>query len=235
MCGRFTLTPEQIDELAAELGVTPDEVMRELHRARFNIAPMQDHLIVRMEQEQRVITPATWGLVNWWEPSRREGAKYINARAETIEARRTFRDAFNATRCLVPADGFIEWVGEGALRRPFWFHRPDRAPFVFAGLYVESRLPSDVAPVTTFTIITTSANTTVGRVHDRMPVILQDDEAIEEWLYGRQSAERLRSLLVPAADDFLVATPVSTRVNSVQYDDPACLEEAERETQAKLL
>ncbi len=235
MCGRFTLTPEQMEHAAAMLNVTPSALYGDRYQPRYNIAPMQEHLVAHLEREERVIVPATWGLVNWWEPSRREGAKHINARAETIDSRRPFRDAFRATRCIVPADGFIEWVGEVKARRPFWFHRPDREVFAFAGLYVESRLPSDAAPVTTFTIVTTQANATVARVHDRMPVILEDDDAIEEWLYAQQTPERLHALLRPAAEDFLVATAVSTRVNSVQHDDPACLDEAEPETQASLL
>ena len=235
MCGRFTLTPDNVDLVASNLGIKPSAVFDDRYQPRYNTAPMQEHWIVRLEQEERVISHATWGLVNWWEPSRREGAKHINARAETLESRRTYRDAFQATRCIVPADGFFEWIGEAKERRPFWFHRPGREVFAFAGLYVEARLRSEVAPMTTFTIITTTANGTVAPVHDRMPVILADDDAIEEWLYPKQRPERLHALLRPAADDFLVATAVSTRVNSVQHDDPACLDEAEPETQGSLL
>ena len=235
MCGRFTLTPENVELVAAALGIAPSEMFEERYTPRWNIAPMQEHWIARSDGEERAITHATWGLVNWWESSRREGAKHINARAETLAARRPFRDAFQATRCVIPADGFFEWVGDAKERRPFWFHRPDREVFVFAGLYVQARLRTEVAPMITFTIITTGANGTVAPIHDRMPVILEDDDAIEEWLYPRQSAERLHALLRPMADRFLVASAVSTRVNSVMHDDPACLEEADPETQGPLL
>lgn len=235
MCGRFTLTPENVEFVAASLGIAPSEVFEDRYTPRWNVAPMQEHWIARLEQEERAVTHATWGLVNWWEASRREGAKHINARAETIEARRPFRDAFHATRCIVPADGFFEWVGDAKERRPFWFHRPGREVFAFAGLTVEARLRTEAAPIRTFTIITTGANGTVAPIHDRMPVILPDDDAIEEWLYPRQRPERLHALLRPVADDFLVATAVSTRVNSVAHDDPACLDEAEPETQGTLL
>ena len=233
MCGRFTLTPENVKFVAASLGIAPSEVFDDRYIPRWNVAPMQEHWIARLDHEERVVTHATWGLVNWWEPSRREGAKHINARAESLESRRPFRAALQATRCIIPADGFFEWVGDAKERRPFWFHRPGREVFAFAGLYVEARLRS--AAPTTFTIITTAANTTVAPIHDRMPVILADDDAIEEWLYPKQTTERLRSLLRPAAADFLVATAVSTRVNSVRYDDPACLDEAEADTQGALL
>ena len=126
-------------------------------------------------------------------------------------------------------------MGDAKERRPFWFHRPGREVFAFAGLYVEARLRTEAAPIRTFTVITTAANGTVAPIHDRMPVILADDDAIEEWLYPGQRPERLHALLCPAADDFLVATAVSTRVNSVTHDDPACLDEAEPETQGTLL
>ena len=235
MCGRFTLTEDNVDLVAKNLGIPRERVRDDRYDPHYNIPPMMEHWIGRLASEERELTRATWGLVNWWEPSRREGAKYINARAESLETRRPFRDAFRATRCIVPADGFFEWVGSAKERRPFWFHRPDREVFAFAGLYVEARLPSDPAPVTTFTIITTAANGTVAPIHDRMPVILPDDDAIEGWLYPRQTSERLQALLRPASDDFLIATAVSTRVNSVRNDDPACLDEAEPETQASLL
>ena len=235
MCGRFTLTPGHADLVTSLLGIAPGGAFEDGYRSRWNIAPMQPHWVARLEGEERVIVPATWGLVNGWEPDRREGAKHINARAESLTERRPFRDAFRATRCIVPADGFIEWAGAARERRPFWFHRPGREVFAFAGLYVEARLPAEPAPVTTFTIVTTAAAGPVARIHDRMPVILPDDEAIEEWLYPRQGADRLHALLRPAPEAFLVPTAVSTRVNSVLNDDPACLDEAEPETQATML
>jgi putative SOS response-associated peptidase YedK len=235
MCGRFTLTPENVDFVAAALGISPDEVFEDRYIPRWNVAPMQEHWIVVPEREERVVRPATWGLVNWWETERRSGAKQINARAETIDTRRPFRDAFRSGRCLVPADGFYEWTGEKASRRPFWFHRPDDGIFLFAALYETARLPSDEAPVTTFTIITTEPNAVTGRIHDRMPVILPDEDAAAAWLNPDNDLARLKSLLRPVADDYLVARAVSTRANSVANDDPSCLEEAEPETQASLL
>lgn len=235
MCGRFTLTADNVEWVAARLGIAPGEGFAERYTPRWNIAPLQEHWIVDLDHEQRRIRHATWGLVNWWEPDRREGAKHINARAESIATRRPFHEAFAATRCVVPADGFFEWVGAADARRPFWFHRPDRELFVFAGLYVEARLRGEAGPVATFTIVTTGANAVVAPIHDRMPVILADDDAIEQWLYPRQSAQRLGALLRPAPDAFLAATAVSTRVNSVRHDDPACLAEAEPETQGPLL
>lgn len=240
MCGRFTLTVDDFDALLALTGaVVESEAERaelaERYRARYNVAPMQRHWIVSDEGEQRRIARAGWGLVNFWMKSRRQGARQINARAETVHERRAYRQAFEQRRCVIPADGFFEWSGEAKERRPWWFHRPDNAVYCFAGLYEVARLDGEEESSTTFTILTTQANPTVEPIHDRMPVILPDDAAIDEWLYARQEPERLRELLRPVDDRFLVRTPVSTRVNSVKNDDPACLDEAEGETQGSLM
>lgn len=239
MCGRFTLTPEQFELIADQLSISSGEV-GERHVPRWNIAPSQEHWVAIGEREERVPVPATWGLVNWWEPDRRSGAKHINVRAEGIETTRVSRDAFRTGRCIVPADGFYEWTGDAKARRPFWFHRPDEGVFAFAGLYVSARLRGEEAPTTTFAIVTTEANGLVRNIHDRMPVILPDAEAIDAWLHappggGGEPLERVKSLLRPVEERFLVVRPVSTRVNSVRFDDPACLEEAEPETQGALL
>lgn len=226
VCGRFTLTEENADWVAAQLGIERDRLFEESYTPRWNIAPMQPSWIVTADQEARRAQTATWGLVNWFEPNRREGAKHINARAETLTSRRPYREAFASARCVIPADGFFEWTVEGRQRFPTWFHRPDRQVFGFAGLYATARLPGEAAATTTFTIITTLPNVTVAAIHDRMPVILADAAAIDDWLYTKQSPERLHRLLAPAPDSLLRATAVSTRVNSVANDDPACLEPA---------
>jgi putative SOS response-associated peptidase YedK len=226
MCGRFTLTEANADFVAEVLGLDPEQLVEFSETPRWNIAPTQPHWVIASDQEARRVLPANWGLVNWFETSRREGAKHINARAESLTSRRPYREAFATTRCVVPADGFFEWTVEGKQRFPTWFHRPDRRPFGFAGLYTTARLAGEAEPITTFTIITTTPNATVARVHDRMPVILTDDTMIDEWLYTKQTPDRLQGLLVPAPDDFLEARAVSQRVNSVANDDPACIEEA---------
>ncbi len=226
MCGRFTLTEANADFISEVLGVPRDQLVEFTETPRWNIAPMQPFWVVTSEREERRAIAATWGLVNSYETSRREGAKYINARADSLAVRRPFREAFTSTRCVVPADGFFEWTAEGKQRYPTWFHRPDRRPFGFAGLYTTARLAGEAEALTTFTIITTEPNATVARVHDRMPAILADDSMIDEWLYSAQPPERLKRLLRPVPEGFLEATSVSQRVNSVANDDPACLEEA---------
>ena len=235
MCGRFSLTPENVEFVAAQLGISPNDVFEEHYIPRWNIAPMQEHWVVTSEREERVPHHATWGLVNWWEKERRAGAKHINVRAESIDSTRVSREAFQTGRCVIPADGFFEWTGDAKSRRPFWFHRPDDGVFAFAGLQVSSRISGEAAPMRTFTIVTTSANPLVANIHDRMPVILPDSDAIDAWLHADEPVDRLKALLRPVDESFLVACPVSQRVNSVKYDDPECLEEAEPETQGSLL
>ena len=231
MCGRFTLAYRERERLAEELGVNVEQIPAAEYRPRYNIAPTDAHWIVHLRYEDRQVLPARWGLVNSWAKDAKRAAAQINARAETLASAHAFRDAFVKRRCAVPADGFFEWVGPstgsgrgaGASRQPIWFHRSDGGLILFAGLY-ESWQPQPGQWQRTFTIVTTEPNAVVSPIHDRMPVILPDD-VVDLWLDPREeNEERLGSLLRPAAEDVLIATPVSPRVNSVKNDDAACLE-----------
>jgi putative SOS response-associated peptidase YedK len=229
MCGRFTLTRKNLEQLAASLDA---EVLADgapLYRPRYNIAPTDPHWILRSKREQRQLLVAKWGLVNSWQTDAKSAFKQINARSESAPSRPAFRDAYVHRRCAVPADGFFEWTGTKEARRPIWFHGPHDDLLLFAGLYESWRDPKTDAWQRTFTILTTDANETVAPVHDRMPVILPP-ERIDEWLFvpprepeQESYAEILRGVLVPADAGVLVATEVSRRVNSVQNDDEACL------------
>jgi putative SOS response-associated peptidase YedK len=222
MCGRFTLTRRDSQQLALELGVSADALAG--YRPRYNIAPTDQHWIVRAKYEDRELLPAMWGLVNSWAKDKKRAAQQINARAETLESRPGFKDAFRKRRCVVPADGFFEWVGTKNTRQPIWFHRPDSGLLLFAGLY-ESWQPKPGEWERTFTIVTTDANEIVGRVHDRMPVILSDEKA-DAWMLPSGDVGSLQRFLVPSPDKLLIATAVSPRANSVKNDDPDVLEEA---------
>ncbi|MCH7698559.1 MAG: SOS response-associated peptidase [Chloroflexi bacterium] len=222
MCGRFTLTRQEAIELADELGV-PVESLAD-YRPRYNIAPTDQHWVVRKKYEDREVLPALWGLINSWAKDRKRAAAQINARVETLDTRSAFKEAFRKRRCLVPADGFFEWIGPKSARRPIWFHNPDGRLLMFAGLYEYWQPEPDIWE-RTFTIVTTDANKTVAEVHDRMPVILTGEQA-EAWMYQDETdLEKLRKLLVPSAEDDLVGTPVSDRANSVKNDDPSVLVE----------
>ena len=220
MCGRFTITRRDGNMLAAELGVDADSFVD--YRPRYNVAPTQMHYVVRVKFENREVLPARWGLVNTWAKDASGAAKNINARAETVESRRAFREAFIKRRCVVPADGFFEWTGPKTARQPTWFHREDNQLLLFAGLY-ESWRPKPNQWETTFTILTTDANALTRQYHDRMPVILADRDA-DDWMDPRAPDPlALKKLLVPAPADLLVATPVSPDVNDVDNDSPDLL------------
>jgi len=220
MCGRFTLTRRDGRELAAELGV-PDDAFSD-YRPRYNIAPMQRHFIVTTEFEDRKVVPARWGLVNRWAKDNSRASQCINAKAETVEARPSFRDAFRKRRCVVPADGFYEWAGPKGVRRPMWIHRADGKLILFAGLY-EDWFPEKDRPETTFTIITCEPNAVTRPIHNRMPVILEE-RAADDWMNpGEADPLSLKRLLIPAADDLLLAQPASPLANSVRNDGPELL------------
>jgi len=205
MCGRMTLTTKGYEQLASLLGVEPVAEDVPFYRPRYNVAPTDDHWMVSRVAEKRKLRRAKWN----WKPG---GQKLlINLRAET--APRRFKRLFEERRCLVPADGFLEWRGPKEARRPVWFHAPGGELLLFAGLYEE---PREGLP--TFTVLTTDANALVGAVHDRMPVILSPEKAAA-WLEAPAS-----DLLAPAPEGVLVGTEVSPRVNSVKNDDASCLE-----------
>lgn len=226
MCGRFTLTWREKEKLAAELGVNPEEINDADYRPRWNIAPTDPHWIVRMRYEERAIMPAKWGLVNVWAKDAKRAAQQINARAETLHSSNAFREAFEKRRCIVPADGFYEWEGAGASRRPIWFHRENGGLLYLAGLY-ESWQPEPEQWQRTFTIVTTEPNNLIAPIHNRMPVVLPED-VVDAWIDPReQDVDRLKQLLRPAPEGYLVARRVSQRANSVKNDDPSLLEPAE--------
>jgi putative SOS response-associated peptidase YedK len=225
MCGRFTQTYTDYEYLSEEIGVSVEELHRAEVKQRWNIAPTDQHWIVRMRYEERHAEPAKWGLINSWAKDASRAAKQINARAETLHTSSAFRDAFANRRCVIPADGYYEWISSGKNRWPVWFHRSEGGLLFFAGLY-ESWQVQPEQWQRTFTIITTEPNALSAPIHNRMPAVLSED-AIDQWIDPReQDLEGLMKLLVPAAEDVLTIRYVSQRANSVKNDDPACLEPA---------
>jgi putative SOS response-associated peptidase YedK len=229
MCGRFTLTRKDFRALAAELDAVFDDDIAAMYKARYNIAPTDQHWIVREKREQRDLLPARFGLANSWAKDAKGAARQINARSETVHTARAFRDAFERRRCVIPADGFFEWTGTKEARRPVWFHPPDDSLILFAGIYESWKSPEGDW-MRTFAILTTEPNDVVRPVHDRMPVILPKEQ-IADWMYqpprnAEVHVEKLHALLKPAPNDALVPTEVSVKANSVKNDDPSVLEPA---------
>ncbi|MBK9518818.1 MAG: SOS response-associated peptidase [Anaeromyxobacter sp.] len=211
MCGRFSLTLSDIAALARAWGAEVDAALLAGWRPRFNVAPGQRAPLLRGPAGARRLALATFGL-----PAA-HGALHLNARAETAAARPAFREALRQGRAVVPADGFYEWEGPPAARRPSWFHRPDGAPLLLAAV---SGPGSDGQPA--FAILTCGAVAPVARLHDRMPVLVPP-EALEAWL-----AEGPPPALPPSAPGALAARLVSPRVNSPRVDGPECLEAPEQ-------
>lgn len=159
---------------------------------------------------------ARWGLIPFWAKDMKIGAKCINARAETIATTAAFRGPHkSAQRCLVPANGFFEWETRPDGKQPFYFTSPERPLLAFAGLWDHWRLP-DGNVLVSYTIITTAPNDFVRRFHDRMPVVL-DENDYGGWLHGDDSAPLMR----PCHNETLMNYPVSRLVNSVKNNDPS--------------
>jgi putative SOS response-associated peptidase YedK len=235
MCGRITLT-SSARELAQQFELREFELGEfelgefalgaEQEAAlgpRFNIAPSQDIATVRQNRSgARELSFERWGLVPHWADNPAIGNRMINARAESVASKPAFRDALRSRRCVVPADGFYEWSGTGAERRPYIFRRPDRAMIGIAGLY-ERWLGEGGEVVDSCTLITTEANGVLAAFHDRMPVILSPAD-YDRWLdRSLQEPAEVTPLLVPCPDDWLDSGPVSTRINNPRNDDPECL------------
>ncbi len=170
MCGRYTLkTP--IDVVAEHFGL--DEYPSSLTPS-YNIAPTQEVAAVVEEDEKRKLKMFRWGLVPSWAKDPAIGNKMINARAETVSEKPSFRSAFKRRRCLIVADGFYEWQKtDGGAKQPYHFRMKDSSPFAFAGLW--ETWDGDGADVRSCSIITTDANDLMKEIHHRMPVILLPD------------------------------------------------------------
>lgn len=217
MCGRYIIT-SPVDAIRQLFGVEE----RPNLAARYNVAPTDAVPIVRRppRAEGRELVTVRWGLIPAWAKDARIGARMINARAETVATNGAFAESFARRRCLIPADGFYEWLAAGKERLPWLIRRRDRALFAFAGLWSFWRDPAG-APVPSCTIVTTTANAVLAPLHDRMPVIL-DPADHEAWLAAEPEAAL--ALLRPAPDDLLDAIRVGTRVNAVRNDDPSLLD-----------
>jgi putative SOS response-associated peptidase YedK len=220
MCGRYRLARNNQSlahffDLETEVDWSP----------RYNVAPGQRVAVVRQDATRPVRSLSTmrWGLIPSWAKEAKTGYKMINARAETIADKPAFRKPLHSRRCLIPADGFYEWQTKGKVKSPFCFALADDSLFAFAGIWEAWKNPEKEF-VETCSIITTSANSLLSGIHDRMPVILEPD-SYDVWLDpGFTKVEDLLDLLKPYPADSMRRYPVSPRVNSVQNDDPACAE-----------
>lgn len=221
MCGRFVSTSTSLS-IADFFSL--DAVEEQLLDAgpRYNVAPTALIRVVLERGESRVLTSCRWGLVPSWAKDESIGVRMINARSETVATKPSFRSAFAKRRCIIPVDGFYEWVNlkESKTKQPYFIHSSVGEPLAFAGLWEEWRgnsvEESEDSVLRTCTIITTQANQKISALHDRMPVILPR-ESWEHWLSPQEhQRESLEELLVPAEDDVLEYFAVSTEVNNAR-------------------
>ncbi|MCI0526850.1 MAG: SOS response-associated peptidase, partial [Nitrospira sp.] len=177
-----------------------------------------------VQEEARVLKLMKWGLVPSWAKDTSTGYKMINARAETVAQKPSFKKSLKHKRCLVVADSFYEWrkVNGGRTKIPMRFVFKSREPFAFAGLWDTWQNPEG-GELRSFTIITTGANAVLQPIHDRMPVILrQQDEDL--WLDpDLKDVDKLVPLLIPYSSEEMEGYEVSTLVNSPKNDTPACI------------
>lgn len=191
---------------------------------RYNVAPTQPLTVVlQRADEGRVVEQHRWGLIPSFAKSAKEGAKRINARAETVATSPSFRSSFAKRRCIVPSDGFYEWRRTGGPKQPYFLHPPEGAVLAMAGVWTAWKDPETGLWVPSAAVITTDANRKVAVIHDRMPVLLPR-EAWDDWLDPAvDDRTYLLSLLEPPPDDVLEMVPISTRVNNVRNDGPELL------------
>jgi putative SOS response-associated peptidase YedK len=218
MCGRYSLITN-ISELEERFGFTSDGIA---YAPGFNIAPTQMVLTVVNEGGNQA-RYMRWGLIPSWAKDISIGSRMINARAETIAEKPSFRTALRRRRCLILADGFYEWKRVGSSKRPMRVVMKSGEPFAFAGLW-ETWRPSSGDDITSCTIITTTPNDLMEPIHNRMPVILPRD-AEDFWLDPAvQDSAALSDVLASYPADQMEAYEVSALVNSVSNNTPEVLE-----------
>ena len=216
MCGRFNLT-------ATAQGIEGHFDLPHLprHAVSFNIPPGQKILaIVQLEDNSRKAVYLHWGLIPSWAKDSKISSHLINARAETLAEKPSFRSAFKKRRCLIPATGFFEWQQTESGKQPFHIYRNDRSLFAFAGLW--EHWEHNGRTVYSCTIITTGANNFMQAIHKRMPVIIPVT-AYYTWLNKQIKGHELEALLTASDHQIFQADPVSNRINNPVHNDQDCL------------
>ncbi len=220
MCGRFSLKVSDARKLAERFRAALDARLATVEiRPRFNIAPSQSILAVRMENGERVLTQLKWGLIPSWSKEPSIANQLVNARAETVRERLSYRELFRTRRCLVPCSAFYEWAGERDAKQPYAFARKGGEVFGIAALWDSWRDPQSGAILDTAILITTQPNAIVSVIHDRMPAILREVDE-DAWLNAEPDVAA--TLLTPFAGE-MRSWPVSRRLNSAHVDEPSLI------------
>ncbi len=222
MCGRF-VQAHDATEYAEHLGAALS--LSESLAPSWNVAPTDQVYAVAEHEGARLLGTFRWGLIPWFAKDMKIGARQINARAETVHTKASFKESFIGRRCIVPVDGFFEWERkESGGKLPHYVFRKDGSPLTLAGLWASWR-NEDGERITSCTVITTGPNELLSPIHDRMPAVLTEDRW-DRWLDpGFEDVEALRSMLVSLDASQMAEHPVSTLVNKVANNYPECIEE----------
>jgi putative SOS response-associated peptidase YedK len=237
MCGRFVSARER-QQLIDEFGIERDQVTGDL-APDYNVAPTDSiyAVMTRAPRESREAPPVRelhavrWGLIPSWAKDLSGAGRLINARAETVTEKPSFRNAFARRRCLIPADGYYEWMTEGKAKQPYYIYRADGGLLAFAGIYElwrNSEFPEDHqdAWYWSASIVTTQAADEIGRIHDRTPMVIAPDNW-GDWLDpANKDKELMLAAMRPATSGpgGLTSHKVSTEVNSVRNNGSALIE-----------
>ena len=223
MCGRARLSSD-VSEIKLVFRIPPERPTPNFPPS-WNVAPTDSLPVVRYDQKaaQRSLDLLRWGLIPYWSKDIKVGFANINAKAEGIETRPAFRQAFERRRCLVPVDSFYEWKKTDTGKQPYAIALADRGIMALAGLW-ENWKSSAGEWVRSFAIVTTEPNELCAQLHNRMPVVLAP-EGWPTWL-GEEPADdaQLKALLAPYPSEGMIAWPVSARVGSVKNNDPSLIE-----------
>jgi len=218
MCGRFVMMYSE-EKVMRTFEIQQSELVLE---PRYNICPAQDIPVIVQQNGLRRLEMHQWGLIPFWS---KESNPIINARAETVLGKPSFRQAFRKRRCLIPATGLYEWGKEDGLKQPYFIRLKDESPMAFAGLWEEWR-SSDRELRRTCTILTVAANSFIQAIHHRMPVILSPTSG-SMWLDISASGTTHEKLLLPFPADKMEAWRVSRQVSVSAFDNPDCLKNLE--------
>jgi putative SOS response-associated peptidase YedK len=222
MCGRVIQASGPLKYAMVD-GLDVRDARLDNYPRRYNGAPSQEFLIIRENHQtgERSLDLLKWGLIPYWCEDPKGGRKPINAKSETVATLPTFRDAYRKRRCILPVDGFYEWMATKGSKQPYAIAMKDRSPFGIAAIWENWKDPASAEYVRTFAVLTTPANELVGRIHNRMPAILKPAD-YGRWLSAEPDP---RDLLAPFPAEPMAMWPISKRVNSPQNDDEELLKE----------
>ncbi|KAF6144267.1 hypothetical protein GIB67_024494 [Kingdonia uniflora] len=237
MCGRARCTL-RADAISGACGINNSSVRNvqiDRYRPRYNVAPGSNVPVVRRGSDGHVLHCMKWGLIPSFtkKTDKPDHYKMFNARSESVSEKASFRRLIPNNRCLVVVEGFYEWKKDGSKKQPYYIHFNHGKPLVLAALYDSWRNSQEEA-LYTFTILTTSCSSVLQWLHDRMPVILGDQNSIDLWLNG-SSSSKFDTLLKPYEESDLVWYPVTPAIGKPSFDGLECIKEIQLKAKEKNL